>query len=46
MESRLKDRQAADASAGFRQYELNDYLQTPLEDLDNGDIVGWWGVSA
>jgi hypothetical protein len=45
MQSRLQARREADASMGAHRNELDDYLKTPLEDVEDGDVVRWWGVS-
>jgi hypothetical protein len=45
MQSRLQARREADASMSAYRDELDDYLKSPLEDIEGGDAVRWWGVS-
>jgi len=42
MRDAIKSRVASDAVGRSARQELQDYLTTPLEDVE--DVVAWWGV--
>ena len=43
MQEAIKSRLANDVVSRNPRQELQDYLATPLEEVDN--VVAWWGVS-
>lgn len=45
MQSALEARRCADAAGRSSQNELDEYLKSPLERIDPGQIIRWWGVN-
>jgi hypothetical protein len=43
MRDAVKSRGASDTASRRPRQELEDYLASPLEDIEN--VVAWWGVS-